>query len=102
MLGEELLGRPVRWRGVRLGRVDDVILERRSGSPIGFEVGCPDGTKRFLALAACRTLNDEVAVDSPMTLLEAQTLAYYRDNGLSLLLELHRSARPGDAGDEGE
>jgi hypothetical protein len=72
-----LLGRPVRWRGIRLGTVADVLLDERAARAVGLEVACADGRHRFLALGACR-LGSSIEPASPLVLLEPPALEYYR------------------------
>jgi hypothetical protein len=77
-----LVGRPVRWREIRLGTVADVLLDERAATAVGFEVACADGRHRFLALGACR-LGSSIEPASPLVLLEPPALEYYRAHCLS-------------------
>ena len=79
-----LLGRPVRLRGIRLGRPSDVLLDRATMRVVGLEVKCGDDAQRFLPLAAARVHDDEIAVRSALLLLEGDDLAFYRRRGLLL------------------
>ena len=50
--GQDLLRRPVRLRGIQLGRAVDLILDAAGTRVVGFDVLCGDGTHRFLPLSA--------------------------------------------------
>lgn len=80
----ELLKRPVRVRGIRIGQVVDVILDAPGGSPIGLEVRCLDGQHRFLPSAATRQTDEGVDADSPFALLDTDQLEFYRRRGVPL------------------
>ena len=79
-----LLGRPVRLRGIRLGRPSDVLLERETMRAVGLEVVCGDEVRRFLPLAAAHVHDDEIAVRSALLLLEGDDIAFYRRRGRPL------------------
>lgn len=81
---EELLERTVLIRGLRLGRIVDVILDRVGGDVVGFEVLCDDGRHRFLPRAAAVISERAIDVDSPFALLDADELAFYRERGATL------------------
>ena len=81
---EQLLQRPVNLHGVRVGHVVDVILEAAEGRPLGLEVRCMDGRRRFLPMAAATPAGAEVVIDSPFALLETEELDFYRERGVSL------------------
>ena len=76
-----LLGRPVRLRGIRLGRPTDVLLDPASMRVVGLEVACGDDARRFLPLGAARVRDDEIAVRSALLLLEGDDLSFYRRRG---------------------
>ena len=76
-----LLGRPVRLRGIRLGRPTDVLLDPASMRVVGLEVACGDDSRRFLPLAAASVHDDEIAVRSALLLLEGDDLSFYRRRG---------------------
>lgn len=84
MEGVYLLGREVSTRGIALGRVVDVIFDEAAEQPIGLDVRCGDGERRFLPLATARIGEDEIEVDSPLTLLETDQLDFYRSRGRGL------------------
>jgi hypothetical protein len=82
--GQELLRRPVRLRGIELGRAVDLILDPTGQRVVGFEVLCGDGAHRFLPLSAAEPHADQIAVRSSLTLLDAGELAFYRERGTTL------------------
>jgi uncharacterized protein YrrD len=79
-----LLQRPVKLRGVQVGRVVDVIFDPDSERVVGFEVRCRDRRHRFLPAAAASHIDDAIAIDSPFTLLDADELDFYRQRGKTL------------------
>ena len=81
---DEWLQRSVRLHGVQLGNVDDVILDREGGAPVGLEVRCEDAQHRFLPIAAATPSGDHIVVDSPFALLDGDQLAFYRERGFAL------------------
>jgi hypothetical protein len=83
MEGGYLLNRRVVTRGIELGRVVDVILDEAS-APIGLDIRCGDGERRFLPLATARIGEDDIEVDSPLMLLETNQLDFYRSRGRGL------------------
>jgi hypothetical protein len=78
----ELLSLPVRLQGITLGRPVDLVLDPTSLRALGLEVLCRDGAHRFLALAAARVGEDEIAIDSGFTLVD--DVAFYRSRGTAL------------------
>jgi hypothetical protein len=76
--------------GIELGRVVDVILELDAERPLGLDVLCGDGERRFLPMAAVGRLGSDIEVESSLTLLEPAELAFYRARG--------RSFRAGSSG----
>jgi len=81
---EELLRRPVLVRGIRLGRVADVLFDPDGARVVGFDVLCGDDVHRFLPFPAAVLVARGLSVDSSLTLLDEQALAFYRRRGLSL------------------
>jgi hypothetical protein len=81
---EALLRRPVRLRGIRLGRPVDLVLDSAPLRAIGVEVLCGDDSVRFLPLAAARVHDDEIAVGSALLLLQEPDLSFYRRRGTML------------------
>ena len=82
--GEELLRRPVRLRGIQLGRAVDLILDEAGTRVLGFDVLCGDGEHRFLPIAAAEDAPGEIAVRSALTLVDVDQLAFYRRYGTTL------------------
>ena len=76
-----LLSLPVRLHGIALGRPVDLILRPETMRLLGLEVRCGDETHRFLPLAAARIGEHEIAIDSPLLLLDE--LPFYRGQGRS-------------------
>jgi len=79
----DLLNKRVVMGGIELGRIVDVILDEAGERPVGFDVRCPDGDHRFLPLATAR-VRDDVEIESPLLLLEADQLDFYRSHGRPL------------------
>jgi hypothetical protein len=84
LCGDELLRRPVRLNGIRLGRPVDLILDAPGKRVLGFDVLCGDGSHRFLPIAAARAFPDQIAVRSALMLLDEEELAFYRERGTTL------------------
>ena len=84
MEGVDLLNRRVVMRGIELGRVVDVILDEAAERPIGLVVHCGDGAQRFLPLATSRIGEQDIEVDTPLSLLETDQLDFYRSHGRAL------------------
>jgi sporulation protein YlmC with PRC-barrel domain len=82
---EELLERTVVMKGIRIGRVVDVILDRVNGDAVGYEVRCEDGRHRFLPRAAARISEDPtIEIESTLALLDSGELDFYRRRGATL------------------
>jgi hypothetical protein len=81
---EEWLWQSVVMKGIQVGRVIDVILEREQRGVIGFEVRCEDGRHRFLPRAAAKSDGTAIEIDSPLALLDTDQLDFYRRRGVSL------------------
>jgi hypothetical protein len=62
----------------------DVILDETGERPIGLDVRCKDGVHRYLPIATVDLHGDEVAVESPLVLLEREQLDFYRTKGRAL------------------
>ena len=84
MRGVELLNKRVVTGGIELGRVVDVIFDETGENAIGLDVRCKDGENRFLPMANADVSDGDVAVDSPLVLLEPAQLAFYRAKGRAL------------------
>jgi PRC-barrel domain len=81
---EEWLWQSVVMKGVQVGRVIDVIIERENNGVIGFEVRCEDGRHRFLPRAAATSDGAAIEIDSPLALLDDDQLDFYRQRGVTL------------------
>jgi sporulation protein YlmC with PRC-barrel domain len=81
---EELLERKVVMKGIRIGRVVDVILDRVDGNAVGYEVRCGDGRHRFLPRAAAVISESAIEIDSSLALLDSGELEFYRRRGTTL------------------
>ncbi len=84
LLAEELLRRPVVVRGIRLGRIVDVIFDPDATRVLGFDVLCGDELHRFLPFPAAVVAAEALEVESTLTLLDPEELAFYREHGRSL------------------
>jgi hypothetical protein len=93
MASGDVLALPVRMQGIVLGRSVELIVDVHVRRVLGFEVRCGDDTHRFLPLAAAHVHEDEIAIASPLTLLDE--LAFYRARGRGL--GALRGARVGSA-----
>lgn len=65
-----LLGREVRFRGIRLGIVADLLVDPPSRRALGYDVVCGDDARRFLPMAASDVVDDVVEVGSALVLLD--------------------------------
>jgi hypothetical protein len=79
-----LLRAPVLVRGIRLGEVENVILDAEVARILGLDVLCGDGFNRFLPFATARLNGTAVETDSALTLLDRRELDFYRANGRTL------------------
>ncbi len=86
--GSQLVGRSVLLRGVRLGAVEDVLLDAHARRVLGFVVHCGDGERRMLPLSAAESEDRQVAVSSALVLMEG---AFYRTRCLLLTTALGAS-----------
>jgi ABC-type transporter Mla subunit MlaD len=81
----DLLERTVLIKGVRIGRVIDVILDRANGDAVGFEIRCDDGRHRFLPRAAAAVGEDStIEIETSLALLDSGELEFYRRRGTTL------------------
>ena len=78
---EHVLRLPVRLRGIQLGRPVDLVLDRERRRALGFEIRCGDDERRFLPFAVAEIHDEEVAIPSPLVMLEAAELAFYTKRG---------------------
>ena len=79
-----LLRAPVLTRGIRLGEVENVLLDADEPRILGLEVHCGDGASRFLPFSTARRSPHGIEIDSTFTLLDARELEFYRAHGRSL------------------
>jgi hypothetical protein len=75
----ELLALPVRTRGIVLGHPEEALVAAAEPRIVGFELLCGDGARRFLPFAVAQLGADEIAVESPLLLLDEDGLDYYRE-----------------------
>jgi hypothetical protein len=80
--GMQLLQLPVQLRGIWLCRPVDLLLDATAWRVIGFVVLCGDESRRFLPYAAAELREDEIAVPSPLLLLD--DIEFYRERSRSL------------------
>jgi hypothetical protein len=78
LTGEELLERPVRLRGIQLGRPVDVLLHPSEPHALGLDVLCGDERHRFLPLSAAEVRDDHVEAASSLVLLDLRPDSFYR------------------------
>jgi PRC-barrel domain len=79
-----LLRAPVLVRGIRLGEVEDVLLDASEPRILGFDVLCGDGGNRFLPFTTARTAEGRIEVASTLTLLDERELQFYRSRSRRL------------------
>lgn len=84
----ELLRRPVLLRGIRLGRIVDVIFDPDATRAVGFDVLCGDELHRFLPFPSAAVVGESVEIDSTLALLDREELAFYREHGRSLAADV--------------
>ncbi|HVV57174.1 MAG TPA: hypothetical protein VHC45_02340 [Gaiellaceae bacterium] len=74
----ELLKLPVRVHGIHLARPIDALVDAQADRVVGLELHCGDGARRFVPFAVLEVRDDEIAIDSALTLLDERDLDYYR------------------------
>jgi hypothetical protein len=84
LTGAELLALPVRLHGIQLGRPVDLLLDRDTLRTVGLDVLCGDEVHRFLPLPTASMSDDEIAILSPLVLLEEDQLHFYRSKTFAL------------------
>jgi uncharacterized protein YrrD len=82
--GAELLGLPVRLHGLQLGQPTDLLLDRDGMRAVGLDIVCGDGAHRFLPLPTVAVDDGAIAITSPLVLLEADELSFYRSRSFAL------------------
>jgi len=81
---DDLLALPVRLHGIQLGRPVDVLLDCEDIRALGLDIRCGDDVHRFLPLPTASVVADELAISSPLVMLEEDELAFYRARTFSL------------------
>ena len=71
-------------RGIRLGEVENVLLDADEPRILGLEVRCGDGASRFLPFTTARRGAVGIEIDSTFTLLDPRELEFYRAHGRTL------------------
>jgi hypothetical protein len=84
LTGDVLLSLPVRLHGIQLGHAVDVLLDRETLRAVGLDVLCGDDVHRFLPLPTATVSREEIAILSPLVLLEEDELAFYRSRAFAL------------------
>lgn len=79
-----LLRAPVLVRGIRLGEVENVLLDAAEPRVLGLDVLCGDGANRFLPFATARRAAHAIEIDSTLTLLDRRELEFYRAHARTL------------------
>jgi hypothetical protein len=82
--GDELLALPVRLHGIQLCRPADLLFDREMLRAFGLDVLCGDEVHRFLPLPTAAVGADEIAIRSPLVLLEEDQLDFYRSRAVAL------------------
>ena len=82
--GRELLALPVRLHGIQLGQPVDLLLDREALHVVGLDVVCGDDAHRFLPLPVAVVSDAQVAIRSPLVLLEEDELDFYRARTFTL------------------
>jgi uncharacterized protein YrrD len=82
--GARLLGLPVRLHGLQLGQPSDLLLDRDALRAVGIDVVCGDEAHRFLPFPAATIEDDAITITSPLVLLEADQLSFYRSRSFTL------------------
>jgi hypothetical protein len=96
MASGDLAALPVRLHGIELGRSVELVVDLGVRRILGFEVRCGDEVHRFLPLPAAHIRHGEIAIGSPLMLLDE--LAFYRARGYGL--GALRGAQVANAGGE--
>jgi hypothetical protein len=89
-----LLHAPVFVRGIRLGQVEEVLVDAEEPRILGLDVLCGDGINRFVPFSAAAVGLDAICVETTLTLLEPPELEFYRAHSrrLTALRELADAA----------
>jgi hypothetical protein len=62
----------------------DLLLDRQALRAVGLDLLCRDEMHRFLPYPTAAVSEDEIAIDSPLVLLEEEELAFYRSRAVTL------------------
>lgn len=79
-----LVHAPVLVRGIRLGEVENVLLDAAAPRILGLDVLCGDGSNRFLPYSTVRFTGEAIVIDSALTLLDERELEFYRSRGRTI------------------
>ena len=82
--GARLLSRPVRVRGIQLGRSVDLLLDPKRPRVLGLEVRCGDDRNRFLPFSATIVAGVELLVPSALVLVDEEDAGFYRERAVRL------------------
>jgi hypothetical protein len=74
----DVLALPVRLHGIQLGRPVEGLVDPQVDRLLGFEVVCGDEAQRFLPFSVVELRDDEIALESALTLIDERDLDYYR------------------------
>jgi hypothetical protein len=80
----DVLGLPVRVRGIDLGRSAELLVDLAQGRALGLEVLCGDGRNRFLPLSVAAAGDTELSLQSALVLVEDDDAAFYRRRAFRL------------------
>jgi hypothetical protein len=80
----KLLRLPVRLHGLQLGQPSDLLLDRDGMRAVGIDIVCGDEAHRFVPLPTATIEDDAITIMSPLVLLEADELAFYRARSFTL------------------
>ena len=78
LTGADLLRRPVRLRGIQLGRAVDLLLHPQKPHALGLDVLCGDERHRFLPVSAAQLRGGHVEAASSLVLLDLREDSFYR------------------------
>jgi len=84
LTADQVLSMPVRLHGIELGRPVDLLLDREAFRVVGLDVRCGDEVHRFLPLPTAAIADGALMIHSPLVMLEADQLAFYRSRSFSL------------------
>lgn len=79
-----MLRQPVLFRGIRIGRPTDVVLDLDGLRVVGLVLRCGDDVDRFLPYAVAWMEEGAIHLESPLQLVEDRDFAFYRRRAASL------------------